>query len=223
MKKIYLLTIFLLFINILKAQHWTDLLTSNDPTFFEIQDAFNKYWDPYDVINGRYIENGIEKKAYGWKQFKRWEWYWELRVDVNGLFPKSDINYTEWQNYLENSDNLNNSSSSNWVYSGSNSSVGGYAGVGRLNCIAFHPTNANIFWVGSPAGGLWKTNDGGQTWSTNTDDLPVLGISDIAIDNSNPNIIYIATGDGDRSFCLSNGAGDTKSIGVLKSIDGGIT
>ena len=133
MKKIYLLTIFLLFINILKAQHWTDLLTSNDPTFFEIQDAFNKYWDPYDVINGRYIENGIEKKAYGWKQFKRWEWYWELRVDVNGLFPKSDINYTEWQNYLENSDNLNNSSSSNWVYSGSNSSVGGYAGVGSFN------------------------------------------------------------------------------------------
>ena len=101
--------------------------------------------------------NGIEKKAYGWKQFKRWEWYWEPRVDQNGLFPNSDINFTEWQNYLDtHSEVLNNSSSSttsNWTYSGSNSSTGGYAGVGRLNCIAFHPTNANIFWVGSPAGG----------------------------------------------------------------------
>ena len=128
------------------------------------------------------------------------------------------------QSYLDaNSESLNNSNSSNWAYSGSNSSAGGYAGIGRLNCIAFHPTHANIFWVGSPAGGLWKTTDGGQTWSTNTDNLPVLGISDIAIDNSNPNIMYVATGDGDRSVSLYNGAGDTKSMGVLKSIDGGTT
>lgn len=53
-----------------------------------------------------------------------------------------------------------------------------------------------------------------------------LGVSDIAVDPTNPNILYIATGDGDRgslSGATSGANGDTKSIGVLKSIDGGIT
>ena len=227
MKKIYSFIILVLFVLGAKGQHWSSLLQNETPTFFEIQDAFNEYWKPYNLVDGKYTENGIEKKAYGWKQFKRWEWYWEPRVDENGLFPNSDINFTEWQNYSDtHPEALNNSSSStssNWTYSGSSSSTGGYAGVGRLNCIAFHPTNTNTFWVGSPAGGLWKTTDAGQNWTSTTDNLPVLGVSDIAIDNTNPNTMYIATGDGDRAYSLSNGAGDTKSMGVLKSIDGGAT
>jgi photosystem II stability/assembly factor-like uncharacterized protein len=102
---------------------------------------------------------------------------------------------------------------------GPSTSAGGYSGIGRINCIAFHPTIANTFWVGTPAGGLWKTTDGGITWSTNTNNLPVLGVSDIAINPSNPNIMYIATGDGDGVVNM----GDTKSVGVLKSTNGGAT
>ena len=56
-------------------------------------------------------------------------------------------------------------------------------------------------------------NNGGNTWTTNTDQLTVIGCSDIAIDPSNPQIMYLATGDGDGA--------DTYSIGVLKSTDGG--
>ena len=61
-------------------------------------------------------------------------------------------------------------------------------GNGRVNCIEFHPTNPDIFWVGAPGGGLWKTIDGGNTWTTNTDNLPVLGVSDIIIDPTNTDI-----------------------------------
>ena len=68
-------------------------------------------------------------------------------------------------------------------------------------------------WIGSPGGGIWKTIDGGLTWSTNTDNLPVLGISDIVIDPTNKQIMYAATGDAD--------GGATYSIGILKSVDGG--
>lgn len=68
---------------------------------------------------------------------------------------------------------------------------------------------------------MWKTTDNGTTWSTNTDNLPVLGVSDIAINPTNPDIMYIATGDGDLGSLYGNG--DTKSIGVLKSTDGGNT
>ena len=69
--------------------------------------------------------------------------------------------------------------------------------------------------MGSPGGGLWKTTDGGLNWTTNTDNLPVLGVTDILINPTNTDIMYIATGDAHGS--------DTYSVGVLKSTDGGIT
>ena len=54
--------------------------------------------------------------------------------------------------------------------------------------------------------GLWKTVDGGNTWSTNTDNLPVIGVSGIVIHPTNNQIMYLATGDGDGA--------DTYSIGI---------
>src|SRR5690606_31659233 len=88
-------------------------------------------------------------------------------------------------------------------------------GNGRLNTICFHPTLANTMWVGAPAGGLWKTTDGGLTWSSNTDELATLGVSSILIDPTNANVMYIGTGDRD--------AGDAPGLGVYKSTNGGTT
>ena len=48
--------------------------------------------------------------------------------------------------------------------------------------MTFDPNNDNILWVGSPSGGLCEILDGGQNWTSNTDLLPNLGVSDIAID-----------------------------------------
>ena len=53
-----------------------------------------------------------------------------------------------------------------------------------------------------------------MTYIPLSDDLPQIGVSSIAIDYNNPNIMYIATGDDD--------AGDSYSVGVWKSIDGGL-
>lgn len=92
--------------------------------------------------------------------------------------------------------------------------------------MAFHPTDPNTFWVGTPAGGLWKTTNGGTSWTTNTDYFPVLGVSDIAVHPTNADILYLATGDGDLGNLsgLTGGAeGDTKSIGILITTDGGNT
>jgi len=83
------------------AQNSTNkLLTTLDEdkilTLPEIQKLFNDYWDPYNVKGGYYLENGEKKKAAGWKLFKRWEWYWEQRVNIEtGEFPTttSDIEY----------------------------------------------------------------------------------------------------------------------------------
>jgi len=61
--------------------------TKRDKTFYEIQREFYNYWAPYNVDkDGYYYQNSKKQKAPYWKQFKRWEYYWENRVDpVTGL------------------------------------------------------------------------------------------------------------------------------------------
>ena len=208
--KLFVLIALTIFTQGLEAQPWIENVKSENPTFQDIQKSFYDYWKDKTI-----------EKGTGYKQFKRWEWYWEPRILPDGHFPSSSITWDEYQKYLETHPQTANKmmSSANWTFKGPSTTPGGYNGLGRINCMAFHPTIANTFWVGTPAGGLWKTTNGGSTWSTNTDNLPVLGISDIAIDPTNANIMYIATGDGDMGSLY----GDTKSIGVLKSTNGGST
>ncbi len=107
--------------------------------------------------------------------------------------------------------------------------------AGRILCMAFHPADANTMWVGSASGGLWKTTNGGTggvngiNWTNVPTGFPVLGISAIAVNQSNPNEIYLGTGEvynsggngyeghNNRIFRGSYG------IGILKSTDGGTT
>jgi hypothetical protein len=45
-------------------------------------------------------------------------------------------------------------------------------GIGRVNVIAFHPTDQNTIYVGTPAGGLWRTTNEGSSWTPLTDGIP---------------------------------------------------
>jgi len=231
MKKILLFIVISLFVNseYANAQRWAKDVKGESPNFFEIQKAFTDHWKPYNVKNGKYLENGIEKKAPGWKQFKRWEWYWEQRVGPTGHFPENTVIWDEWQKQVGAS-SLKTSENDNKV-AAAWAPIGPYDetvhGLGRVNCIAFHPTDPNTMWIGTPAGGIWKTTTGGTSWTPLADDLPVLGVSSIVVHPTNPNIMYIATGDGERAISLqafgAQSAGDTKSVGVLKTVDGGAT
>ena len=157
-----------------------------------------------------------DEKGVGYKAYKRWEENWKDRILEDGTLPDAGITERNFLEYLRSNSKENRSAgNSNWTNLGPTTTVGGYNGLGRINCIAFHPSNTSIIWVGSPGGGLWKTTDGGTGWSTTFDNSVVLGVSSIIIQPSNPDIMYIATGDGDAS--------DTNSTGVLKSTDGGVT
>ena len=221
MKRISLLLMGLISAIVLSGQPWTQELPANkskeELTLFDYQKAFENYWEPFNLERGYYInEDGNKQKASGWKHFKRWEYYWEFGVDARtGKFPKVNpiTVVKEWEQ-LRNSKAAKNA---DWQLVGPTSSSGGYAGVGRINTIAFHPTDTDTYWIGAPSGGVWKTTDNGATWTCLTDHNAVLGISDILIpdDYATSNTIYIATGDRD--------GWDNNSIGVLKSTDGGQT
>ncbi len=82
---------------------------------------------------------------------------------------------------------------------------------GRIRAIAIHPTNPSIVYAGSASGGVWRTTNGGATWTPLTDNQCSLTTGSIAIDPVNPNIVYVGTGEPTQS----NGCG------LLRSFDGG--
>ncbi|MDP1622364.1 MAG: hypothetical protein Q8M08_08485 [Bacteroidales bacterium] len=172
----------------------------------------------------QYFEGRDQGRGSGYVQWKRWEYLAERRLTPDGKVANWAVrNWEEYQNYMQTHPDTDSGEPTD-VPNGHWSNLGPYGfvwgngwngGVGRLNCIAFHPTNASIFWVGGPSSGLWKTINGGTTWTPLTDGMPVIGVSGIAIDYTYTNTMYILTGDGD--------GGDTRSIGVLKTTDGGET
>src|SRR5712671_2207947 len=86
---------------------------------------------------------------------------------------------------------------------------------GRLNTIAIDPTNTSVIYIGAATGGVWKTTDGGASWTALTDAQCSTAMGSIAIDPSNPLIVYAGTGE-------ENFSGDSYyGCGVLKSTDGG--
>jgi len=88
---------------------------------------------------------------------------------------------------------------------------------GELMQLRLDPANVNVIYVGAAGGGVWKSADGGTTWTALTDSQSTLNTGALAIAPSNSSIIYAGTGDG---------TGSTQSFygkGVLKSTDAGIT
>jgi hypothetical protein len=173
----------------------------------ELSELFNQYWEGKDFT----------KKGSGYKPFKRWEDFWRHFTDENGFLPSSSELWTTWESHNEFGI-LNADDASNWQSIGPNTLLNyktSIANLGRVNVVVPDPNDANIIYVGTPAGGIWKTYDKGLTWIPLSDYLPQIGVSGIAIDAANSNVIYIATGDDD--------AFNTISAGVFKSVDGGQT
>jgi photosystem II stability/assembly factor-like uncharacterized protein len=170
------------------------------------------------------------------KQFNRWAYFWKDRVNVSGDFPSSNLGYynadilnkdgkmAEFRNFSKSN------SLESWVNIGPQDlpEANGYPNppqMGRLNSLLRikHPTDRNkdVLFVGAPNGGVWKSIDGGSSWSPKLDNVAGIGVTDIkttadaTFANYTTKPIYVSTGD-------YNGS-NIASIGVLKSMDGGET
>ena len=92
--------------------------------------------------------------------------------------------------------------------------VGPFRG-GRSEAVTGIPGDPNTYFFGGAAGGVWKSTDGGGNWIPLFDKQPVSSIGAIAVAESDPNIVYVGTGEG----CIRGNL--TSGDGVYKSTDGG--
>lgn len=177
-------------------------------TFDDITKAAEKYFNTIDRF----------KKGSGLKPYERWKYRWKSYVKKDGSFSTAKELWDAWEVKRARGVQSKSKNAGNWTslgpYSHTNTASWS-AGQGRVNAIAVDPSNSNTYYVGAPAGGIWKSTDAGVNWTPLTDYLPQIGVSGIAVDPNNSNIIYIATGDDD--------GGDSFSVGVRKSTDGGQT
>ena len=109
--------------------------------------------------------------------------------------------------------------STNWTLIGPRPTDQGQVDVasGRVDAVVVDPRDNNIVYAGAAAGGVWKTTDGGSTWKPLTDQQPSLTNGAIALDPTNPDTVYVGTGE-------DNDSGDSYyGAGILKSTDAGNT
>jgi hypothetical protein len=93
--------------------------------------------------------------------------------------------------------------------------IGPAAVGGRITAIDAVHTDPNRMIIGVATGGVWMTGNGGLTWTPVFDDQPVASIGAVAINPSNPDIIWVGTGEGNTRNSTSIGGG------IFKSVDGG--
>ena len=221
-------TLFILCLALLGMHHSVvaQKFFSNQPgqhpkTLKEMQIQFDAWAKKTDLKNTR-----------NWKYYKRWENEMQYHTDSTGepadpaIFIHEALQYTAGRQTRSST----GFSAFAWTPSGPNTvpnNETGYMenGIGRINCIAFHPTDPGTYFVGVAQGGLWKTTNDGLSWIPLTDNLPILRISDISIDPSNPNTMYISVCDFEYiDFNLMVGGvkrNTSAGLGVYKTTDGG--
>jgi photosystem II stability/assembly factor-like uncharacterized protein len=153
------------------------------------------------------------------------QWMTQIRAYPETDIP-SDKFYKAFEYSKENLQSLNNRDDLDQWKSIGPDNIGG-----RSLCVAVHPVDTNIIFMGASSGGLWKSTTGGtgaSAWTIINTGFPSSAVSYIAIDSANPNVMYIGTGE-NYGYQLSENGLDIRvtrgmyGIGILKTTNGGNT
>jgi len=96
-------------------------------------------------------------------------------------------------------------------------SIGPAGMSGRVTAIDALYSNTDLRYIGTASGGVWKTENGGTSWQPVFDDQPTLNIGAVAIQQSNPSVVWVGTGEGNPRNSLNIGEG------IYRTLDAGKT
>lgn len=152
----------------------------------------------------------FEKKETG-KGPEPNDWFFAQRAFPLGFVPRESYREAQKQAAFFRKNNSIDRGGAGWQLAGP-TNMGG-----RISTIAAHPAEPETVYVGAANGGIFKTTDGGDSFTQIFDDFPSVSMGDIAIAPSNKNKIYVGTGE-------ANGGGGSMSfdgLGLWKSGDAG--
>ena len=206
-------------------QNWLKV-GEKSTNFYEIKNAFmqsnamklaNFMGIKTDTLSNEIGEENEENRDL--IKFQRWaEWYeprvFESKGDLSIIAQKEyEARTKSVKGKRVNTTNLNAS----WTLLGPINQSNTMSGSGRVNNIRIDPTNTNILYACTPASQLFKSINGGISWTSISNGILATGVTDVAIDPTTPNTLYAVTGDGDQAIY------HPYSSGVSKSTDGGTT
>ncbi len=181
MKRLIIIsTLLIVFTTSSYSQQYKDMIDSGDYTVFEIQNVAEIYFN-----------TTTKGKGSGFKQYKRWEYNALHSMDELGNISTNEMQLKEFfKNKLEQNRMLDDS---NWEELGPttwNSTSGWNPGVGRITSFSVDPDDQNHIIVGSPTGGVWRTINGGTTWTVLTDNFINIDVYSLAIHPTNKSTYY---------------------------------
>ncbi|MBM4117942.1 glycosyl hydrolase, partial [bacterium] len=137
------------------------------------------------------------------------DWFWFQRADAAGDIPQAALARALDQAAAKEREGALLAGRAGWEPAGP-TNIGA-----RVTDIAVHPTNADLAYAAMASGGIFKTVDGGAHWAPIFDEQAVLPVGAVALDPSNPNVIYAGTGEANAASLSFFG------LGVFKSTDAG--
>ncbi|WP_299522762.1 T9SS type A sorting domain-containing protein [Winogradskyella sp.] len=185
MKKFALLIVFLCFATTSFSQNYQDLIAEGTHTVEYIVEVAERHFDSVGRDRGT-----------GYKPFRRWQYFAERAMDETGKLKTPEFYYNELQAYNAyiNSEGLASKTIvGDWEEMGPtywNALAGWNPGVGRITSIDVEENNLNHIIAGSQTGGVWRSIDGGSTWTVLTDNLSNIDVYALAIDPSNNATYY---------------------------------
>ena len=191
LKATFLIAVLFSWTAVTQAQQYLEMI---DAGTYKVQDII-------DSANA-YFENRDKGRGSGYVQFKRWEYNALRMVKEDGYLPTITENLDEFErynSYLNETAGSRQVLNDNWEELGPeewNATTSWNPGVGRITGIAIDPTNSDHIIVGANTGGVWKSLDGGQSWTSLNDFFSNLYVYSVTIDHQNPDIYYFGSSSG---------------------------
>jgi len=217
------LVLFFAFSTVLHAQQPVprpDLAKGADVSFKDLLGAFDDWAADEQNLNQK-----------GWKAYARFMEFNRSRLTSEGNLPDAGIFPAEAMKIQQEKEAMARLKTGQaWSPVGPIERPGSMSsspshGMGRINCISFHPSDPNTYWVGVAQGGVWKTSDGGESYIPLTDQLPIIRVTDIAVRPDNPDDMYVSLCDYAYIGVALNTDGRKRhthyGLGVWRSTDGG--
>ncbi len=194
-----------------------------------------KFTEIMNEVDNYYKSNNFhaDKKLFSqYKKWNRWAWWAARHLNEKGEVAYDAAKLFETAEQIKNAARGATSNSGQWTAVGPFTTTygpnnnRGTRGIGRIDKILIHPNFTNIILAGSPSGGLWRSNNSGDTWFSISSYIPNCGVAGLAFDSNDPtgNTILMLTGNSYGAYFLGNGFNfNENSLGILITRNGGNT